>query len=134
MDAAARQATRCCEVCAARNVGGLPHSGVRSRAKSRARRRPAVSTTEPLLVVADYRFSPFGTGCLATLAMPKLPARTVYGTDVHDVLHQVMDEIGRLADEQHRGLLTMHLLNDDPRAFAEIAHRDGFESCLHYSI
>jgi NifU-like protein involved in Fe-S cluster formation len=86
---------------------------------------------EPLSVVADYRFSPFGTGCLATIAAPDLPARTVHGTDVHDALHLVMDEIGDLAAGQHRAVLTMHTLAGDAQAFAEIAEREGFAACLN---
>jgi hypothetical protein len=104
---------------------------VMSRTKNRAQGRIPSPAAEPLPVVADYRPSPFGSGCLVTITMSNVPARTVHGADVHEALHEVMYEIGRLADEQHRSLLTMHLLNGDPQAFAEIAQRNGFESCLH---
>jgi hypothetical protein len=93
-----------------------------------------VPTVELLPVIADYRFSPFGTGCLATIAAPDLPARTVHGADVHDAVHEVLDEIGRLADEQDCRVLTMHALAGDPQAFAELAEREGFAACLNDPI
>jgi hypothetical protein len=50
----------------------------------------------------------------------------VHGTDLHDAMHEVMDEIGRPADEHDRRLLTMHTSDGDPQAFAEMY---GFASC-----
>jgi hypothetical protein len=84
-----------------------------------------------LPVIADYRFSPFGPACLATITMPDRPIRTVYGTDVHDAMHVVMNEIGRLANGQHQSVLTIHTLDGDAQVFAEIAERDGFAACLN---
>lgn len=95
------------------------------------RRRPDWSADlEPLTVVADYRLSPLGPGCFASVSADDVPTRTVHGEDVHDALHHVMDEVAGIADERHRPLLTMHLLAGDPVAFGALAQAHGFAECV----
>jgi len=81
-------------------------------------------------VVADYRVSPFGGGWVASIALDGMATCSVRGADVHETLHRVMDEIGRLASERDAVLVTMHQLGGDPGAFAELAERQGFGACV----
>jgi hypothetical protein len=84
-----------------------------------------------LSVLADYRASPFGPGCLATITAPTVTTRTVHASDVHRALHLVLEQLGHLADEQAAPLMTVHALAGDPAAFAELAVREGFASCVN---
>lgn len=97
---------------------------------SRPQRPRGIDEPEPVEVVADYRNSPFGPGCLATITAPDVALRTVRGDDVHDALHRVMEAIEELAHEQQRPLLTMHTIDGNPIAFSELAKRHGFVNCL----
>jgi hypothetical protein len=98
--------------------------------RTRKRRREPAAGPDGLTVLADYRLSPFGPGCFASISVEDDPPRTVRGEDVHDALHLVMDEVAALADAHHRPLLTMHTLAGDPVAFGELARAHGFANCV----
>jgi hypothetical protein len=104
-----------------------------SRIRNRAPQDGATGP-EPLAVVADYRLSPFGPGCFAAITVEDKPARTVHAADEHEALHRVMDEVAVIADQHRRALLTIHTLDGDPAAFAELAQAQGFLACVDDAV
>jgi hypothetical protein len=100
-----------------------------SRTKKCTQRDP-VADREPLAIVADYRVSSLGPGWFASISVEHEPTRTGHGVDVHAALHRVLDEVALIADEHRRGLLTVHTLDGDPVAIAELTEQHGFVSCV----
>ncbi|MGH3674030.1 MAG: hypothetical protein ACRDSH_25900 [Pseudonocardiaceae bacterium] len=84
----------------------------------------------PLPVRVDYRTPPGGSGWLATITAPDVPPRTMSGTNAHETLHSVLEQIAQLANQQSRPVLTVHTLYGSPTAFMEHAHQRGFLSCV----
>ena len=84
---------------------------------------------ELLPVVVDYRPTPFGTW-VGVLEIPGHPARLVQASDAHQALHAALDQLKVIADETGRALATVHLLNGDAEAWAQLAVDNGFAHCL----
>ena len=83
---------------------------------------------ELLPIVVDYIPTPFGTW-LGVLNIAGHPARRVQAADAHQALHAVLDELEAVADETGRNLATVHQLDGDPEAWAQLAVENDFVHC-----
>ena len=81
-----------------------------------------------LPIVVDYSPTPFGTW-LGVLNIAGHSARRVQAADAHQALHAVLDELEVVADETGRNLATVHQLDGDPEAWAQLAVENDFVHC-----
>jgi hypothetical protein len=81
-----------------------------------------------MLVIADYRPSPFGSWT-AAVAIEDGVERTAHFADPHEAYHAVLDLLEELVDALDAPLATMHTLDGDPTAWAMLAAREGLTEC-----
>lgn len=88
--------------------------------------------SSPVSVTADYTQSPFGLWRATVTALVGVvadrPIRSVTGSDAHETVHAVLEQLEALAVELDADLATIHQLEGDSTAFTELALREGFVS------
>jgi hypothetical protein len=87
---------------------------------------------ELLPVVVDYKPTPFGTW-VGVLEIPGHPARRVQASDAHQALHAALDQLKVIVDETGLALATVHQLNGDPEAWAQLAVENDFAHCAMHT-
>lgn len=90
--------------------------------------QPDDERLELLPIVVDYSSTPFGTW-LGVLNILGHPGRRVQAANAHQALHAVLVELEVVADETGRNLATVHQLDGDPEAWAQLAVENNFIHC-----
>lgn len=118
-----------------------PKRVARQQPKETARGRPApwfapAPSAPPFTVmrlVADYHQADDGSWAVTlTPNSPDLAPLHWDGLpDAHEALHVAMDHIEDFSDQADVGVATMHMLDGDAVAWAELVAREGFARCVH---
>ena len=96
---------------------------------TRSRRPHERQAQATLSVVVDYRQTAFG-GWVAVIEPEGLPSLQVQAPDPHEALHAALEALQGIADETDAALATVHQLQGDPEAWAELAIANDFQHCV----
>lgn len=111
----------------------------KAAAKAKAARVQSrlLASMEPVQVTADYRRDDDGTWTASILVNGKQTAQET-AANAAGALDAAMEHVRHIADHYDRPVATMHTLDGDPGAWADLArklglqHRVGGESSAHW--
>lgn len=96
----------------------------KAAARAKVSRRLA---TEPVQVTADYHREDDGIWTTTLFVNGKADGH-VHAPGPGDALDSAMEQVGRVADRYNRPVATMHTLDGDPGAWADLARELGLQN------
>lgn len=110
-----------------------PKETERSRPEPWFSPRPEPRLPAVMRLTADYHQGPAGTWAV-TLAPENRDLHPVHREglpDAHEALHVALDLVEDFAEVAPVGIATVHTLDGDPVAWAELVAREGFGQCVY---